>query len=97
MPPEIDFVADTVKNCPSSDCWIYEENEEGERACRLKKGTPNDSKYFFIESFWKHFDNLHLENFFIFNLSFKFKKRHVFNVNQSINMFVKIIIIGLCL
>ena len=44
MPPEIDFVADTAKHCPSSDCWIYDENEEGERACRLKKGTPNDFK-----------------------------------------------------
>merc|ERR1712227_1120550 len=39
-PPEIDFVADTAKHCPSSDCWIYEENEEGERACRLKTDAP---------------------------------------------------------
>merc|ERR1712227_662075 len=40
VPPEIDFVADTAKHCPSSDCWIYEENDEGERACRLKTDAP---------------------------------------------------------
>merc|ERR1712227_412975 len=40
VPPEIDFVADTAKHCPSSDCWIYEENDKGERACRLKTDAP---------------------------------------------------------